>query len=69
VVLLPRSDLLNHRAVIHTGAATGTKVFDNTPGPFADLYLKVSGFTTDFLYICIGNKLNVQMPADLDQYR
>jgi len=60
---------LDHRAVVHTGAATGAKVFDNAPGTFADLYFKVSGFTADLFKIRVGNKLDIQMPADLDQYR
>jgi len=60
---------LNDRAVVHTGAAAGTEVFDNAPGAFADLYFKVPGCAADFFQVCVGNQFNVQMPADLDQYR
>jgi hypothetical protein len=60
---------LNDRAVVHTGAAAGTEVFDNAPGTFADLYFKVPGCATDLFQVCVGNQFNVQMPADLDQYR
>jgi len=59
---------LYHRAVVHTGAAAGAKVFDNASSPFADFYFKITGFTADLFKIRVGNKLDIQMPADLDQY-
>jgi hypothetical protein len=33
----------------------------------AELYLKISGFTTNLLNFRQGQKLDVKMPADLDQ--
>ena len=61
--------LLHNRAVFNTRTTTGAQIHIDAARPFSDLYFEVPRFTADFFKICIGNQLNVQMPADLDQYR
>lgn len=61
--------LLNHRAVFDTGAASGAQVHLDAACPFFDFYLEMAGVALDAFKICIGDQFDVQMPADLDQYR
>jgi hypothetical protein len=60
---------LNYRAVFNTRTTSGAQVHVNTSRTFADLYFKVTGFALDGFEIRIGDQLDVQVPADLDQYR
>jgi len=52
----------------------GTESTGNTfrrihiPGILKDLYLKVSFLSGDALHLTEGQKLNIEMPADLDQF-
>ena len=61
--------LLNHGAVFHTGAAPRAQIHVNASSAFSDLYLEVSGFAVNGFKIRIGDEFDIQMPADLDQYR
>ena len=64
-----RRILNDHRAILNTGTASGTTVFDDGAGPLSDFDLEVAGGSLHAFKVCIGNKFNVQMPADLDQFR
>jgi hypothetical protein len=61
--------LLNHRAVFDAGATAGTQVHVDAAGALFDFYLEIAGLALDAFKICIGDQFDVQMPADLDQYR
>ena len=60
--------LLDHRAIFHTGAASGAQVHFYAAGAFFDFYLEIARFTRDTLKICVCDQFDIQMPADLDQY-
>jgi hypothetical protein len=68
-LLANRYGHLYHRAVFNTGPAAGAAIFNNTARAFANFDFKISGGSFDGFQIRIGDQLNVQMPADLDQYR
>jgi len=59
---------IGDRAVFHTTAAPGTQIGVHTAGSFFYLDLKISRRTLDRFNICIGKYLDVEMPADLDQF-
>jgi hypothetical protein len=61
--------LLNHRAVFHAGTTTGAQIHIDAAGAFFNFYLEIAGFALDAFKICVGDQFDVQMPADLDQYR
>jgi hypothetical protein len=61
--------LLNYRAVFNTGAAPGAQIHLDTARTLFDGYLEIAGFAGNTLKICVGDQFDVQMPADLDQYR
>jgi hypothetical protein len=67
--LLMLCALLNHRAVFNTGTAPGAQIHLNAAGALFDFYLEMAGVALDAFKICIGDQFDVQMPADLDQYR
>ena len=54
-----RHILNDHRAILNTGAASGTAVFDDRAGPFSDFDLEVAGGALHAFKICIGNQFNV----------
>jgi hypothetical protein len=41
----------------------------NVSGISTDPYLEVSFFPVDIFYVCAGMDFNIDMPADLDQFR
>jgi hypothetical protein len=51
--------LNDHRAILNTGAASGTTIFDDRAGLFSDFDLEVSGGALYAFKICIGNQFNV----------
>jgi hypothetical protein len=59
---------LHHRAVIHACAASGAQIGIDGAGALAHFDFEFSGFAFYGFKIRIGDKLNIQMPADLDQY-
>jgi hypothetical protein len=61
--------LLNHRTVFNTGTATGAQIHFDAAGAFSDFNLEIAGVPLDAFKVRIGDQFNVQMPADLDQYR
>jgi hypothetical protein len=61
--------LLNHRAVFNTGTAPGAQIHLNASGALFDFDLEIAGVALDAFKIRIGDQFDVQMPADLDQYR
>ena len=60
--------LLNHRAVLHTGATTGAQIHFYAAGAFFDFDLEIARFARNAFKIRVGDQFDVQMPADLDQY-
>jgi hypothetical protein len=56
-------------AVLHAGAATGAPIFNNRAGAFFDFDLEIAGRSLHAFQVCIGDQFDVQMPADLDQFR
>ncbi len=61
--------LLNHRAVFNTGSAPGAQIHPDAAGAFFDGDLEIAGLALDCFKIRVSDEFNVQMPADLDQYR
>ena len=61
--------LAYHRTVFHTGPAARTKIHFDAAGAFADLDLEIAGVSLNRFQICVSDQFDVQMPADLDQYR
>jgi hypothetical protein len=51
--------LNDHRAILNTGAASGTTIFDDRAGLFSDFDLEVAGGALNAFKVCIGNKFNV----------
>ena len=54
-----RHILNDHRAILNTGAASGTTVLDDRAGPFFNFNLEVSVRALHTFYVCIGNQFNV----------
>ena len=61
--------LICYRAVLHTQTTPRTQVHIDAARPFLDLNFEITGRTLDGFQIGIGDKLDVQVPADLDQFR
>ena len=61
--------LAYHRTIFHTGATTRTQIHPDAAGAFSHLDFKIARNAINRLKIRIGNQFNIQMPADLDQYR
>jgi hypothetical protein len=49
----------DHRAILNTGAASGTAVFDDRTSPFFNFNLEVAGGALYAFKVCIGNQFNV----------
>jgi hypothetical protein len=60
--------LIDDRAVFNTNAAACAQLHIDAPGPFLDFHLEISGGPLDRLKIRISDELDIQMPADLDQF-
>ena len=56
-------------AIFHTGAASGAAIFDDGAGAFFDLDLEIPGRAFHAFKVRIGDQFDIQMPADLDQFR
>jgi len=54
--------------VFNATATASTKIGVYTAGPFFNPDLKISSRTLDRFNICIREYLDVEMPADLDQF-
>jgi hypothetical protein len=63
-----RHDLIGYRAVFNANAAARAQIHVDAPGPFPDLDLEIPGASLDRLKIRVSDELDVQMPADLDQF-
>ncbi len=61
--------LIDHRTAFHTGAATGTAFKIDATRPFAHFDFKMTVRPFNGLNIRIGDDFDVQMLADLDQFR
>jgi hypothetical protein len=59
---------LNHGTVFHAGTTTGAQIHVDAAGALFHFYGEVAGVTGNAFKICIGDQLDIQMPADLDQY-
>jgi hypothetical protein len=64
-----KNRLLSNRTVFHAGAAAGAEIHFDAAGAFADFDLEIAWFSLNRFQICVRYHFNVQMPADLDQYR
>jgi hypothetical protein len=62
-------DLIGDRAVFNANTAAGAQIHVDAPGPFPNLHLEVSGASRDRLKVRVSDELDIQMPADLDQFR
>jgi hypothetical protein len=59
---------LYDRAVFNTRTTACTKIHVDGSCAFSDFDFKITSFTIYGFEIRVCDKLNVQMPADLDQY-
>jgi hypothetical protein len=59
---------LHHGTVFHTGTTPGAQIHLDAAGTLFHFDLEIAGLTGNAFKVCIGDQLNVQMPADLDQY-
>ena len=64
-----RNRLICNGAVLNAAAAASTQIRVHTAGSFSHPDLKISGRTLDRFNVCIREYLDVEMPADLDQFR
>ena len=60
--------LIRHRTVDVTNAAGGTEFRVNVSGSLVDFDLELTAFSFDADQVCVCDHLDVQMPADLDQF-
>jgi hypothetical protein len=60
--------LICHRTVGVADAAGGTKIRVNVSGSLVDFDFEIAAFSFDADQVCVGDHLDVQMPADLDQF-
>jgi hypothetical protein len=61
--------LLNHWAVFNAGTTAGAQVHVDAAGTLLHFNLEIARLALDAFKICVGDQFDVQMPADLDQYR
>ncbi len=59
---------MGNRAVFNTAPASGTPVHIHTSCPFSDPDLEISRLAFNGFKIRIRDELDIQMPADLDQF-
>jgi hypothetical protein len=60
--------LIYDRAVFNANAAACAQIHVDAPGPLSDFHFEIPGRPLDRLQIRIGDELDIQMPADLDQF-
>jgi hypothetical protein len=68
VLVRSHNRFIHHRAVFNANAATGAQLHVDAPSPFPYLYLKISGASLYRLKIRVSDELDIQVPADLDQF-
>jgi len=59
---------IGHRTVGVADAAGGTEFRVNVSGSLVDLDFEIAAFSFDADQVCVGDHLDVKMPADLDQF-
>jgi hypothetical protein len=59
---------IGNRTVFNTAAAASTQIRVDTAGSFVNPDLKISRRTLDRFNVCVREYLDVEMPADLDQF-
>jgi hypothetical protein len=64
-----RRGIVHHRAVFNTNATPGAQIHVDAPGPFPNLHFEIPRGSLHRLKIRIGDEFDIQMPADLDQFR
>jgi hypothetical protein len=64
-----RDTLKNHRTIFNTSATTGAAVFDYGAGAFSDFDLEITRGPLDAFKVRVSDQFDVQVPADLDQFR
>jgi hypothetical protein len=62
-----RRDLLGDRTILHACTASRAQIQLDRAGAFANLDLEVTRGSIDLFQIRVGDQLDVQMPADLDE--
>ena len=62
-------NLLGHGAVFNAGPAARAPILSNIAGTFADFYLEIAWLAVDGFQVCVSDQFDVQVPADLDQFR
>jgi hypothetical protein len=67
-ILKLNGSLLNNRAVFNACATSGATINVNGACPFIDFDFKISGLAFHGFKISICDQLNIQVPADLDQF-
>ena len=61
--------LVNDRAIFNATTTSSTKIHVNTACTLSYSYLEISGFAFNRFKISVSDKLDIRMPADLDQFR
>jgi hypothetical protein len=61
--------LIDNRAVFNATAAPGAKIHLNVACPFTDAGLQIPFLTRNAFHFCKGKQFNINVPADLDQFR
>ena len=61
--------LIHHRTVFNAITAPRAKVHVDAASTLSNLYLEVPGRSFNGFQVCVCDNFNVQMPADLDQFR
>jgi hypothetical protein len=61
-------DHLGYRAVLNAGAASRAQIFNDAASPFSDFYLEFTRGSFNGFNVRVGDELDVQVPADLDQF-
>jgi hypothetical protein len=67
-ILKSNSSLLNNRAILYACAASGATINIDGACPFINFDFKISGLAFYRFKISICDQLNIQVPADLDQF-
>jgi hypothetical protein len=67
-IILRGVSLKSHRAVFDACAAAGATILDDASSAFLDLDVEIPRRSFDGFQVCVGNQLDVHVPADLDQF-
>ena len=60
---------MGDRTILDATAAPGTAVHVNASSALLDFHFKIAGGPFHRFQVRVGDQFNVQMPADLDQFR